>query len=79
MRWRTDSLLRRHTLSKSAVWNKTIVTASMGFFFVSRLCPAAAQKPMNARCNKRSFSSLYLLCGLYITTALLEVKAYSKC
>lgn len=78
MRWRTDSLLRRNTLLKNGVCNKTIVTASI-FFFVSRLCPAISGKRINARCNKQSFCSLYLLCGLYITAALLEMKAYSKC
>lgn len=77
MRWRTDSLLRSNTLPKSAVCNKTIVTASI--FFVFRLCPVVAGKRINARCKKQSFCSLYLLCGLYITAALLEIKAYSKC
>lgn len=77
MRWRTDSLLRRNTLHKSTVCNKTIVTASISFVF--RLCPAVAGERINARCNKQSFCSLCLLCGLYITTALLEIKAYTKC
>lgn len=77
MRWRTDSLLRRNTLPKSAVCKYNHCYCSD--LFVFRLCPVDAGKRINARCNRQSFCSLYLLCGLYKTSSLLEIKAYSKC
>lgn len=57
MRWRTDSLLRRNTLPKSAVCNKSIVTASI-FLFSGFVLPLPESELMPGATSNLSVLSI---------------------
>lgn len=75
----------RQFTSRRNMFPKAIVCVVRPFlmqaflFFIFRLCPAGAEEQMNARPNKQSLCSLYRLCWLFLTTAQVEIMAYSKC
>lgn len=58
MRWRTDSLLRRNTLPKNGVCNKTIVTASIFFLFPGFVLPLLESELMPGATSNLSVLSI---------------------